>query len=85
MDKILITINPFDLGQTIYVFNNNTGLKRFPVKSIEEIPEQVLALSAQYNIHQIYINGFLNEDIIKKIRKEEYSKYQINILNIESI
>lgn len=85
MDKILITINPFDLDQTIYVFNNNTELKRFPVKSIEEIPEQVLALSAQYNIHQVYINGFLNEDIIKKIRKEEYSKYQINILNIESI
>lgn len=85
MDKILIPINPFVLSQTIYIFNNNTELKRFSVKSIEEIPEQVLALSAQYNIHQIYINGFLGEDVIKKIREKEFLKYKNNILEIESI
>jgi len=85
MDKILITINPFDLGQTIYIFNGLTELEKFTVKNIEEIPDKILSLSTQYNIHQIYINGFLGEDIIKKIREKEYLKYQKNILEIESI
>lgn len=85
MDKILITINPFDLGQTIYIFNGLTELEKFTVKNIEEIPDKILSLSMQYNIHQIYINGFLGEDIIKKIREKEYLKYQKNILDIKSI
>ena len=86
MTKIIGILNPFDLIQTCYVYQNGQEIEIMQGKMLE-IPEIILTLAKKYNVNQIDLSGSKNylEGIIKKTKEKELSKYNMNTLNFNFV
>lgn len=86
MTKIIGILNPFDLIQTCYVYQNGQEIEIMQGKMLE-IPEIILTLARKYNVNQIDLSGSKNylEGIIKKVKEKELSKYNMNTLNFNFV
>ena len=86
MVKIIGSLNPFDLIQTCYVYQNGQNIETAQGK-MSEIPEIILTLSKKYNINQIDLSGSKSylEGIAKKTKEKEISKYNVNTLKFNYI
>ena len=59
MKKIYCELHMFDLHQTIYIINTETGDKEVVAKAaLEEIPQVVSAISNEQNIFKILLTLF---------------------------
>ena len=86
MEKIVCSIKPFTLTQMVYVYNENGLLEGAP-STIDNLGNTIMALANKYNIQKVDLTGpkmFLN-GISKKIKKEEFTKYSNNTLDIHII
>ena len=84
MKKIYCDLHIFDLEQKIYIYDTENGdLNCVAMATIEELPEVMNALSAEYGIPNIHLSGnlcyatMLSENIVA------YSKKHYNWNNIE--
>ena len=86
MKKIIGIIHPFDIYQTLYVYEDGNKLEITQVK-MGEIPDTIFDLSKTYNINQIDLSGaqHFTKGIIKKIQQEEIIRYNKNELIIRCI
>jgi hypothetical protein len=84
MKKIYCELHLFDLNQTIYIINTETGDKEVVAKAaLEEIPQVISAISNEQNISKVLLFG---NSIISKAVSEDiiaYSKKHYNWNNIE--
>ena len=86
MEKIVCSIKPFALNQMIYVYNENGLVEGVPA-SINDLAETIFALANKYNANRVDLTGpkmFL-QGLSKKIKKEEFVKYNNNNLDIHII
>ena len=86
MKKIIGIIRPFDVKQILYVYQDGNKLDNIQ-PTIDSIPEQVIQLAYKYEISQIDLSGpkRFTENIIKKIKQREMTKYNKNELIIKCI
>lgn len=86
MKKIIGVLNPFDLYQTFYVYDDNQCISTFQT-TIEALPEQLLIESKKYNINNIDISGSKTyvQGIINRITKAEIEKYSTHNLILNCI
>ena len=86
MKKIIGIIQPFDIYQTFYVYEDGNKLEIIQTK-INDIPKTVLELSAVYDVKQVNLVGAVHfsKGLEKKIKEEELNQYKKNDLIIECI
>ena len=86
MDKIIGVVNPFDLYQKFYVYQNSECINSFQTE-LDKIPEAMLLVSKQYGINQINFAGPQDfvQGIIHKVSKAELEKYSTNNLILTCI
>ena len=86
MKKIIGIIHPFDMYQTFYVYEDGNELELVQVR-MNDIPDTILELSKVYDVYQIDLSGsnHYTQNIIKKKKKKEATKYNENKIIITSI
>lgn len=86
MKKIIGIIHPFDIKQTLYVYQDGNKIDAKQI-SINEIPETIIALSRIYEAYQVDLSGAKHyaKGIVKQIQQLEFTKYQENKLDIKII
>lgn len=86
MKKIIGIIRPFDVKQVLYVYQDGNKLDNIQ-PTIDSMPEQVIQLAYKHEISQIDLSGpkRFTENIIKKIKQREMTKYNKNELIIKCI
>jgi len=57
MKKIIGIIHPFDIYQTFYVVKDGNEIIDEIHPKIDEVPNEILFLSQQYNIYNIDLTG----------------------------
>ena len=86
MKKIVGILQPFDIYQTFFVYENGNKIDYAKIR-ISEIPDLVFALSSQYETNQVDLAGSEHyiKGIIKQIKEKEMEKYNQNKLIINCI
>ena len=86
MKKILGIIQPFDVKQSFYIYEDKQQVKQEKIE-IDEIPNIVLSWSNEYNIKDVELLGSkpYNKKIKENIQTAELSKYNKNNLKINLI
>ena len=86
MKKIVGVLRPFDLYQTIYIYEDGNQIDAFE-STIDDLPNNILKSANQHNIDQIDFSGPTHyiKGIIKMIQKKEIEQYSKNILNFTCI
>ena len=86
MRKIIGIIHPFDLYQTLYVYEDGNKLDIQQVK-LDDVPAAIFKFSKQYDVNQVDLSGAAHfaKGLIKKIKQEEMNKYSENKLDIKCI
>lgn len=86
MKKIIGIIHPFDMYQTLYVYEDGNKLEITKVR-MNEIPDTILDLSRAYDVYQVDLSGSIHftKNIIDQIKEKEITKYNENKLTITSI
>ena len=81
MRKIIGVLRPFDLQQTLYIYQDSNKISSFQT-TIENLDEDILNYAKQYNIDQVDFSGAAHyvSGLIQKIQKKEIEKYQYNKL-----
>ena len=86
MEKIVCSIKPCTFAQMVYVYNEE-GLVETVSSTINNLGNTIMTLANKYNIQRVDLTGpkvFLS-GISKKIKKEEFTKYNNNTLDIHII
>ena len=85
MKKLYCELHMFDLNQTIYVIDPETGNKEIvAVATMEELPEVLCALANSKNIFKVWLTGnsvfgtAVSEDIMA-YSKKYYSQNNIEV------
>ena len=84
--KIVAIIHPFDIKQTIYVYQNGNKLKIIQ-SQLDKISQDILSLSKQYNAKNIYLSGSKNYSfkIEQQIKEKNLNYINNNKININYI
>lgn len=86
MIKIIGLLNPFDLIQTCYVYQDGKNIEIMQGE-MSEIPEIILTLSKKYNVSQVDLSGskaYL-EGIVKKTKEKEIPRYNMDTLKFNFV
>ena len=86
MKKIIGVIQPFDMYQTFYVYEDGNKLEIVQTR-MNDIADTIFELSKAYDVYQVDLSGseHFAKGIIKQIREKEIDKYNENKLIIRSI
>lgn len=86
MKKIIGLIQPFDIYQQFYVYQDGNKIDMIQTK-IQDIPDTVFELSQTHGINQIDLSGaeHFTKKIIQQIQAQEITKYSENKLIIKCI
>lgn len=86
MKKIIGLLKPFDMEQTLYVYEDGNQLETIQM-TMDEIPDNILKLCNEYAIEQIDLVGSkgYSKGLIKQIQEKEIAKYNKNTLIIKCI
>ena len=86
MKKIIGLIQPFDIYQQFYVYQDGNKIDMIQTK-IQDIPDTIFELSQTYDINQIDLSGaeHFTKKIIQQIQAQEIIKYSENKLIIKCI
>lgn len=86
MKKIIGIIHPFDIYQTLYVYEDGKELENIQTR-MKDLPKTVLDLSNTYKTYDVDLSGaqYFTKNIIKKIQEEEMLKYNEYKLTIRCI
>lgn len=86
MKKIIGLIQPFDIYQQFYVYQDGNKIDMMQTK-IQDIPDTIFELSQTYDINQIDLSGakHFTKKIIQQIQAQEITKYSENKLIIKCI
>ena len=86
MKKIIGIIHPFDVNQTLYVYQDGNKIDAKQVE-IDWLPETIVALSRIYETYQVDLSGAKHyaKGLVKQIQQLEFTKYQENKLDIKII
>lgn len=84
MRKIITILQPFDLNQQIFVYENGQKIDAQKIETLS-IPQGVCGLARQYEIKDIELGGPKQyaRGIGKKITEYAISEYGINDLEIK--
>lgn len=83
MRKIVGILRPFDLHQTLYVYEDSNKID-YAKPTFAELNNTIFALVDQYQINDITFLGSMqfNRGIKNKLIEDELTKYSYNKLNI---
>lgn len=86
MKKIIGILRPFDLYQTLYIYEDGTQINAFE-STIDDLPNKIFELTSRYNINQIDFSGPTQyaKGIINTIQKKEIEQYSKNNLSFTCI
>ena len=86
MKKIIGILQPFDIYQTFFVYENGNKIDYTKVR-MTQIPDIIFALASEYETNQVDLAGSEHyiKGIIKQIKEKEMEKYHQNKLVITCI
>ena len=86
MKKIIGIIHPFDIKQTLYVYQDGNKIDAKQI-NMDDVPATIINLSHLYDVYQVDLSGARNyaKGVVRKIQQLEFTKYQENKLDIRII
>lgn len=83
MKNLVVTIEPFDFTQHIYLFENGT-LQTTITASFEDLPERIVKLTESDDITHVNVKGSVDfaSKLKERIRETEMTTYGTKKLNI---
>jgi hypothetical protein len=84
---VIVSIQPFDFKQKIYLFENGTNLIMEVSVPLQDLPERVLQICYQNNVENVKLKGLIDytAKIKEDIREKEISHYGHKTLKIELV
>lgn len=86
MKKIISTIQPFDIKQAVYVYEDGNKIDITSI-DLENLSEHLLNKAKEYDIEDIYLVGAnqYSKQIKNKCEEKELEKYNSNKIKINLI
>jgi hypothetical protein len=88
MKKIIVTIQPFTVEQSMLIYEDGIKIDGISVEHVDKIVEQLLIYTHKYNdIEQIIFIGAKHYNKIygNQFQEKEMQEYGINKINIQYI